>query len=235
MIRRIIDWLFKDDDFDGQIFSGRHNSRKNMRLLSILFLFITPIAFGQQLKYKDRDIFFATPSDTVWTFSGYRTITIEPRDTSTYIYTLSRKKKVWAYDSVWATTDYNNTNAAIVYSAGWLAGTGQTKFINGDFQYGGTLGTARTAVLTVTIDQPFRIGFLSERYNGHGTYTVQIDSQPTSTINAGAAPIGSDKDLQSLSFKSAVLAPGTHKITVSSTQQMVIDAFRVLKLTLVPK
>lgn len=201
-----------------------------MKIAFFLLLLSLP-AFGQDSMHLWADI--ALPS--------YQSGMVVPaKDTEQLIAILippgkSIKIVDVVYDSTWQITEYNNTNAAIVYSSGWLAGTGQAKFINSDFQYGGTLGTVRTAVLTVTLDQQFRIGLLSEHYSGHGDYTIQIDSGPLTTVKAGIAPFGSDKDLNTMSFKSAVLEKGTHKITVSSSQQMVIDAFRILKLTLVPR
>lgn len=159
---------------------------------------------------------------------GYTRIVLEPVDTATWIYTITRTKKIWGYDST--ATDINNNSPSITYVGTWAYGAAQTKFFNQDFQYGNPVGV-RTATFTTTLDKPGKICLYSERFAGHGLYTVKVDSDPVVEINAGIAPLGSDKDRDKPSFRSKLLQPGTHTFIVSTSQQMVIDLIRVTKYT----
>ena len=178
---------------------------------------------------------------------GYMRIVLEPVDTATWIYTITRVKKQWplpvpTYDSTWTATDIDDNNAAITYApaGAWVLGTGLAKFLNGSMHYGsGTGTTARTATYTVTSTQPVRIGFYSERFNTppntHGAYTVKVGSLEAVTINAGLAPLVSDKDRGKASYRSPILPAGTYTVTVSTSQQMVVDFIKVEKLSLTPR
>lgn len=160
------------------------------------------------------------------TGNGYQQFVFEPPDTATYIYEINRRKKVWnvVYDS--ATVEYNNNHSSIAYSSGWLLGSGQVKFFNGDFQYGSTPIVTRTATFTHTSDKPIKIRFWSERFSGHGKYTINGQE-----IDAGASPFGSDKDRGKASWSSAMLPPGTHTVTITTSAQMVVDRFTVTTYT----
>lgn len=141
-------------------------------------------------------------------------------------------------DSTWQVTEYNNNSSAIVYSAGWVAGTGAAKFYGNDFQYGNPV-QARTATFTVTLTKPGKISFDSERFNtapnAHGLYYLSLDNVNVTPngINAGLAPVGSDKDRGKSSYRSPLLQPGVHKIVLSTSAQAVVDRFSVAQLTLV--
>lgn len=166
---------------------------------------------------------------------GYVRIVLEPADSSsTWIYTITRTKKVIAYDS--ALVDYNNDNAAIVYSAGWAKGTGLTKFFNSDYQFGSPNNATRTAVFSWTSAKMTSATFWSERFNvtgqtPHGKYTVTVDNGTPFEIDAGIPPINSDKDRGQPSYRTVKLAPGTHKITISTSAQMVVDKFTLVTYT----
>lgn len=139
-----------------------------------------------------------------------------------------------AYDSSWVITEYNNNSSAIVYSGPWKMLGGQSKFTNGDYHYGDPVG-ARTAVFTYTTDKPAVARFWSERYSGHGKYMISVDGGTPLEINAGVTPLLSDKERNLASWKTPLLPAGTHKITITSSAQMVVDRFTVAVLTVVPR
>lgn len=208
------------------------------KLLLIAFgCFIALPAFTQTKFYEQW--WFLKPTESTVTDKGYTRIVIEPaaNDTATYVYTISRVKKVWQvqYDSVWTFTDIDNTSTDIKYFGSWVTGTGLTKFLNGTFAYGNPVG-ARSVNLLVNFDKPGRLEFFSERFsegaNVHGLYTIKIDSDAPVTINAGIAPLVSDKDRGKGSFKSKLLSPGPHTLTINTSAQMVVDFVRVHKVTL---
>ncbi len=143
------------------------------------------------------------------------------------------------YDSTWQVTEYNNTSSAITYSAGWTLGQGLSKFINADAHWGTNMPTQRVATFTTTLDKPGRIELYSERFNEswgpHGVYQVTLDGGSAIPIDAAAPPIGSDKDRHKASWRSPVLSAGQHVVKVTTTKQMSLDGFKVLRLTLTPK
>lgn len=72
-----------------------------MRLLSI-FLFITSLSFGQDTldtktsKFYEKWEFIKGPDFPARiSGSGYLRFVFEPPDTATYVYTITRHKKVW--------------------------------------------------------------------------------------------------------------------------------------------
>lgn len=139
------------------------------------------------------------------------------------------------YDTTWTAQDFNDVSTSIVYSPGWAIGTGNAKFYNGDFHYGVAPVIARTAILTVVTDKPTRIEYYTERFAGHGIYTIKVNSDPAITINAGLAPFNSDRDRGAPSYRTPILPAGTHTITVSSSAQVAVDLIRIQKLTLTPR
>lgn len=104
--------------------------------ITIFFLLFSFQLCAQTRSFMERR-YFAAPDDSVWTFKGYRTIIVEPIDTATYTYTLSRAKKVWQFPSIVIAPASFVSQSGIVVVDGVLGGVDKSDWIRYSIDFRG--------------------------------------------------------------------------------------------------
>jgi hypothetical protein len=165
------------------------------------------------------------------TRKGYNRFLFEPGDTSTYVYTISRVKKVWPRkDTIRTSSVIENTDASIV-KVNTAEGT-KADVSAGNFTYVKAVGTL------TSIKYPFvgdGIEVYSERYPGHGSITIFIDGVNKGTFNQGTPEPGNvyrtdfKRNAPTFSIK---LPKGGHSVEIQSNAQFMLDFFKVSNYTI---
>jgi SpoIID/LytB domain protein len=123
-------------------------------------------------------------------------------------------------------TLYQNTNAKVVYSAGWTT-VWSSLASGGSFHYRNTVGSA-----TIKFDGTY-FAWVAKKGPSYGRATVTVDGGAPVTVDL----YGATALYQQLVFRTGLLAPGTHTVVIawknsknpaSSYYNIDVDAFGVL-------
>lgn len=195
-------------------------------LLVALIVLSVKSSFAQSSfeDHYDKWTFYPNSPNLTFQAKGYQRIIIEPKDTATYIYNITKTKKVW-YDTTWTSQVYENTSSLIT-KVNTIEGL-KTDVSGGNFTYVATAGTLSTMKFTFTGSE---ISFWGERWSGHGVVVVYVDGVNRGSFNQGIAPIVTDFNRGIPTFKMS-LPKGAHTIEVQSIGQFILDFFKVTAYT----
>lgn len=207
-----------------------------MKLIILLLISFSAVAQTTNGKKVTTTEWWAlsTINPTVIVGKGVLILHVEPIDTATYIYTLSRRKKVWITTPD-VVSSIDNTDARNVYTpvAGWFHATNQTWTQTYHNKTGSYTGAANASFET-TFDG-YKVEFWSEKRLNHGIAAISIDGGPEvmvdlydPTTNNNSQKVWTSPDMTNGTKKIKIRVTG-NKYPSATEASVIIDRLVVYK------